>query len=776
MYFTKYPHRANFAFVETFDPEIGQVCAGKRVFGASLQSFDGDVYRVRIENPDVWPESAPLAEFDLPAESDRQRLKADDEFVLTLTGRDGKPLLTGRFGVSGLASMFVFELGGPGRFYGMGEKTFGQMELSGYRAKFWNTDVWGDFHFAQWGSHPADPPYASIPYLAAKIGEEYVGLLLNTPQAAFFETPGTDESRVFVEWQRTAPELIVGSEGGAPDLWVIYGTSLRDVTRKLQALVGVTPVPPAWSLGYHQSRWGYGGHDDLMRLDDSFEKHKIPCDALWLDLDYMDGFRIFQPDTEKFPGGIDTTAETLKANGRRIVPIIDPGVKQEAGYRVYDHGRAEEIFCQNAEGGEFVGLVWPGETVFPDFTLPRVRNWWASYVEEFAASGFGACWIDMNDPSTGPVDPNGMLFDHGREAHATHHNDYALGMQMATFDGFLKARPNERPFMLSRSGSIGSSRYSAIWTGDNLSNYFYLKMSIPCSVNLSLSGQPFNGADLGGFGEDATDALMMDWVKAHFLFPFLRNHANRGTREQEPFAFPEATMSVVRRYIRLRYKLLPYLYNLFIQQEATGDPILRPMFYEFDGENLDKIDDQFMVGNAVLQAPFVEADAKKRTIHLPGSEPWYDATSGEWCEPGERTARHGKESTPLFVRCGAMIPMLPGTPTTNEKDFSNVHVHVFVPPHWSGESTLDYSADDGISYDYRSGGRSTVRIQLASADGNLALAVDEVASGFGPINVTFVIHGEPRSVRINGGEVALEKNKVTLAGKPLPVAVVLPKG
>ncbi|AIE85449.1 glycoside hydrolase family 31 protein [Fimbriimonas ginsengisoli] len=772
MYFNKYPHRSNFSFVETFDPETGVVTAGVRVFATEVDSHEGDIYHVRVSNPDVWPETCGLSELDVPAPCARQRLKANDDFQLSLLGRDAKPLITGEFGVSGDASMFVFELGGDARFYGMGEKYFGKMELSGYRTKFWNTDVWGDFHFAQWGEHPSDPPYFSLPYLVAKIGDEYVGFLLHNSHPTFIETPGSDESRVFVEWQRTSERLILGSEGGEPNLWVIYGPSLAEVTRKLQKLIGTTPVPPAWSLGYHQSRWGYGGHADLMRLDEGFAKHKIPCDGLWLDLDYMDGFRIFQTNEANFPDGVSTTAETLAKHDRHIVPIIDPGVKKESGYRVYDDGHAQRVFCQNAEGGEYVGLVWPGETVFPDFTLPRVSDWWAGYIQEFAESGFGACWIDMNDPSTGPVDPNGMRFADGKLPHEAHHNDYSLGMQRATFDGFRRARPHERPFILSRSGFIGSSRYAAIWTGDNLANRFYLKSSIPTSVNLSISGQPFNGADLGGFGGDVTDELMLDWTKAHFLFPFLRNHANRGTRDKEPFAFPEPVMAVIRRYIRLRYKLFPYLYNLFVQQEEQGDPILRPLFYEFDGVGLDKIDDQFMVGPSILQAPFVEEGVKKRTVTLPGLEPWYDAANGDWIEPGERTAKAGRESTPLYLRAGAIVPMQPGTPVDNTKELRDVNLHLFMPPAWSGESELEYVADDGISYAYTSGARSRLKVRVVSVDGNLAIATDQTQDGFGLIAPTFVIHGDPKSVRLNGSEVVLEKNKVTLAGKPLAVVVV----
>jgi alpha-glucosidase len=367
-----------------------------------------------------------------------------------------------------------------------------------------------------------------------------------------------------------------------------------------------------------------------------------------------------------------------------------------------------------------------------------------------------------------------MRFADGKVPHAAHHNDYSLGMQRATFDGFRRARPHERPFILSRSGFIGSSRYAAIWTGDNIANRFYLKSSIPTSVNMSISGQPFNGADLGGFGGDVTDDLMLDWTKAHFLFPFLRNHANRDTRDKEPFAFPEPVMSVIRRYIRLRYKLFPYLYNLFALQEEQGDPILRPLFYEFEDEGLDKISDQFMVGPSILQAPFLEEGAKKRKVVLPGVEPWYDATSGEWQEPGERTTRAGKESTPLYLRAGAIVPMQPGTPVDNTKELRDVHLHLFMPPNWSGESSLEYRADDGISYAYANGARSVLKVRVAAVEGNLAIATDQAQDGFGLIVPTFVIHGEPKSVRLNGAEVRLEKNKVTLAGKPLPVTVVVP--
>jgi len=230
-------------------------------------------------------------------------------------------------------------------------------------------------------------------------------------------------------------------------------------------------------------------------------------------------------------------------------------------------------------------------------------------------------------------------------------------------------------------------------------------------------------------------------------------------------------MSVIRRYIRLRYKLFPYLYNLFIDQEQDGEPILRPLFYEFEGKDLDKIDDEFLVGPSILQAPFVD-DVKKRTVVLPGDGPWFDAATGDWRESGEHVVRAGRDSTPLFIPAGAIVAMQPGTPTDNTKELREVHLHLFFPSGWSGETDLVYRADDGISYGYRSGARSAIKVRVAVADGNVAIAVTQTEDGFGLISPTFVLHSEPKSVRVNGAEVTLSKNKVTLAGKPLVVTVV----
>lgn len=776
MYFTKYPHPANFTYAGGFDAPSGDLSLGKGGFKASVEAFEGDVYHVSVCNEEFWGPNKCLASLQVPPPSSGTRLTVDEGFNLRFRSDQGGDVFTSleakSFGVCAEAWLFQFRVGSDARFFGMGEKTFGRIELSGFRTKFWNTDAWSDFHYAQYSEHPVDPSYFSLPYLVIRDGSEYAGLLLHNPYATFMETPGIDESRAFDEWKDTSRNLVLGSEGGQADLWVLYGPTLQELTRKFQRLVGLTPRPPIWSLGYHQSRWGYRGHDDLLELDRKFEESQIPCDGLWLDLDYMTGYRIFNTSREMFPEGVEETAQRLAKNGRRIVPIIDPGVKQDPGYHVYDDGREKGVFCRNPEGREYIGLVWPGETVFPDFTLESVREWWAGYVKEFACEGFGATWVDMNDPSTGPVDPNGMLFRNGTEPHAAFHNQYALGMQMATRAGFLKARPNERPFLISRSGFIGSSLYSAIWTGDNVSNCSYLTQSVPTSVGMSISGLPFNGADVGGFGGDADEELIVDWFKAAFLFPFMRNHSMKGSRPQEPFSYPPRTSGALRRYIRLRYKFLPYLYDLFIDQEREGDPVLRPLFYHFDDPGLDKINDQFMVGPFVLQAPFLKRELKSRELVLPGNDPWYDAAIGSWVEPGKLEVKKSRAATPLFLRAGAVVPLQAGTPTDNRKELRRVNIHVFVPESWNGRSTAHHRADDGISFGYQSGIESEMRIELLSVDGHLQIVTEHLSQGFGAIEPTFVVHGGPKSIRIDGRAVESRKLRATLVGKALPVQVV----
>lgn len=763
MIFRKVPHPANFSFAHSFDPETATFTIDGDLFRAEIQTYSGGLTRIRIENR-RWKPYKPLHPLNPPSKTVKPP-KAGADLALriakTLSGVPGEA-----FGVMGQAWLFQFQVEEGARFYGMGEKNFDRIEHSARRTKFWNTDVWADFHEKEWQESTPDPSYLSVPYLIVKSGGQYFGILAHTPYPVFMETPG--EQEVFVDWQRTSPHVIVGAEGGPPDLWVIEGPTLPELTRKLQNLVGVTPLPPVWALGYHQSRWGYATQHQLYELDDKFRHYRIPLDGLWLDIEYMDGYRIFTIDANNFPDGVESAVWRVWRHRRRVVPILDPGIKAEPGYAIYDEGKKKGMFCVNPQGNEFIGMVWPGQTVYPDFTQGKVRRWWAGHVRDLTKKGFAGYWVDMNDPATGSVDPRGMLFQNGRAPHEAHRNEYALGMQMATRDGIRRARPRSRPFVLSRSGFIGTGAYSAVWSGDNCATYHHLRLAIPTALNLGLSGIPFNGCDVGGFGGDTPEALMLDWMKACFLFPFFRNHTMHGARPQEPWAYSRRGLGMIRHLIQLRYRFMPYLYNLFVEQERTGEAILRPLFYDYEAPELETISDQFLVGPWVLQAPCVEEGAKSRSLLLPGDAPWYRLADGKWLAPGRYEENLTRDSTPVFVRAGAIVPLTAQLPTKAKTKLDEVEFHIFAPEGWSGTTETTYVADDGESMAYLKGQRSELRVRVTGDGKRLDIETETLADRHGPIEASFVLHTPISTVRLNGKSVKTTPDETHFFG-PLRV-------
>ena len=776
MFFNKFPHPANFVFMSRYDETTSNATLGKHQIKFEIKSYENDIFHIRASSEKKWKPNLSLDPVTPDSELSKKQFQPTKEGDFELQPKSGRLKIQSSpghgFGVSVGASMFQFEVPEDAMFFGMGEKFFGKLELSGIRTKFWNTDVWSDFHWAQWSEHPADPPYCSVPYLAMRTSNGWVGFLLDNPGVTFMETPGNDSTRVFVEWQRTSRNLILGSEDGEPNLWVFFADDLAQLTRKLQSLVGKTPLPPAWSLGFHQSRWGYGGHDDLLELDRKFEKHEIPCSALWLDLDYMVDYKIFTVSDKQFPKGVQATADILKKNGRRIVPIIDPGVKSQVGYDVFDDGVAQNVFCKNPEGQRYIGLVWPGETVFPDFMQTRVREWWADYVKNFRKLGFGAAWVDMNDPSTGPVDPSGMLFHEGRDSHELHRNQYALGMQKATVAGFQQATPNERPFLLSRSGFIGTSKYSAIWTGDNVSNDFYLKLSIPTTLGLSISGIPFNGPDLAGFGGDASDELMIRWFQACMLFPFYRNHSTLDSRKEEPWEYKAKTRKSLGKIIKTRYQFLPYLMELFRHQEQTGEAIVRPLIYDFDEPELSEISDEFMVGPMLLHAPILGSKAHNRQVTLPGKTMWLNLLSNEWHAPGTYKLKAKLNETLIFGRNNSIVPIQRTKPTEPKIEFSNPHFLIIAEPGSKAKFTAQYSADDGLTLDYTKGKISTIQVTINIENDIVQISTDLLANNYGKIEPTFALLGFEGEVYVNKSHRSTAKELINICGSEIETTVV----
>lgn len=752
------PHPAHFDFGRSVSD--ARLHFRSRSVDLTATRLNANVQKVELSSPDWSPEPshAVLTPPDGPESpsSDAFQLRVTNEAHLVLESPDGEAILeghtTGSFGICGDDWMLRLEAQEGDTYYGLGEK-WGPLEKTGERTIFWNSDVWADFDPAEIERMRCDPIYASIPYLIIKRGETYVGILLDTPYPAFASIRSVFE---FHRPEEAEAELFLGARGGAPAIYVLVGPTLKELTRALQRLVGTTPRPPLWALGHHQSRWGYAGSTDLENLDESFEKHDVPCDGLWLDIDYMDRFKAFTLDPHQFQDA-ETTLAKLRAKGRRIVPILDPGVKVESGYPVYDAGLERGMFCTTREGTPYVGIVWPGKVHFPDFARKEARSFWSEQVTTLARRGFSGFWIDMNDPSTGGSDPEAMRFDAGRLAHAAYRNQYALGMAQATFSGLAEAFPERRPFVLTRSASPSMSRYAAVWTGDNLSSEVHLAASIPTSINLALSGIPFNGPDVPGFGGDATDDLMVRWYKAGFLFPFLRNHSCQGTRRQEPWAFSKSTLSIVRHYIKLRYKLMPYLYNLFIEQERSGDAILRPLFYDFDSSEalpLENVADQFMIGPALMQAPLLSQKAKKRGVILPEAT-WLDAVTGAWL-PGGKTLEvsDGRRTTPLFIRGGTVIPMRRKVVGNVPTQLDDIELHVFLQPsETQTQVSFRYEFDAGEGFDYREGISSSLSGNFERRGNALSLNWDDVQLHAGGARLTVVTYsGEDTLHMVTSGK------------------------
>ncbi len=776
MYFQKIRHPSNFSFADRHADAALRI--GGQPVAARIRDLGEDVFHVELADTARWPLDARLVRMndDAFGGASTHRLRFGDDGNLGLEDADGNALLAGVagacVGVCGGAWMVQLARDNDMRFYGQGEKVTG-LEKTGRRTKFWNLDVWGDHPMPVVIDGQADPQYAAVPYLLIRHGAAWVGILVDHPGCVFMDT-GSNWFFTGRDDLNAPPSLWFGADQGVPAFYVIAGRDAASVTRRLQRLVGTTPRPPLWSLGHHQCRWGYCGPRDLQRLDEAFNAHQFPCDGLWLDIDYMDRYKVFTTSPAHF-GDRAAELKDLADKGRRVVPILDPGVKVEDGYEVAASGLQAGIYCLNPEGRPYVGFVWPGRTWFPDFSLPEGRAWWAGYARQFREWGFHGAWLDMNDPSVGAAELDDMRFQRGAWPHWTYHNLYATGMAQASYEGFLAARPDERPFLLARSAAAGSSRWTAVWTGDNWSNWHHLRTSIHGTLNLALSGIPFNGPDVPGFGGHADAELAVAWYKAGALFPFLRNHALAGSARQEPWEFGPAALDTIRHFVRLRYKLLPYLYQLWLAQERDGSAVMRPLFHDFDNADglvLDRIDDQFLVGPALMQAPLVQAGTQRRDVALPGIGRWMDAGSGQFLRAGRSIqVESDARSTPLYLREGTLLPMQVGERTTQHNDLCDIELHVILGAGCDDEALLDYAADDGLSFGHRRGEQSRCRLRARRRGDAIELVVDAVDTAWRPLRMRLVGYDGAQSATVTtpGGTLqqTLSPQPWTCSGAPL---------
>ncbi len=541
---------------------------------------------------------------------------------------------------------------------------------------------------------------------------------------------------------------------------IIDKPNVEDVLKELAILTGKMEMPPLWSLGFQQCRWSYYPHSRVCEIADTFRLKNIPCDVIWMDIHYMDQYKVFTFSDEYFPNP-EATNQYLHQKDFKSVWMIDPGVKKEEGYHVYDSGCENKVWVQTADKKDFVGKVWPGDCVFPDFTNEKVAQWWSELYQPFMATGIDGVWNDMNEPSvfentaenvavmngltdkTMPGDNQHMGGDFlPADSHLRYHNVYGMLMVKASREGILKANPHKRPFVLTRSNYLGGQRYAATWTGDNASSWDHLKMSIPMSLNLSLSGQPFNGPDIGGFANNATPKLFGHWMSIGVFFPFSRAHSINDSKAHEPWAFGKKIEDVCRTAINRRYRLLPYYYTLFHEAATTGMPVMRPVFMADTKDTaLRKEQQAFMVGSDLIIVP---KWAKK--VHLP---------KGDWrvvSINGEESRRDSFQAD-VLLRPGAIVPLCELAQNTEEYSTNEITLMINLNEQGIAEGELYIDSGDGFAY--KNGEYSIVKYHAKQVDDKTIISTDVTGSYF-DVNSILKVHlyGKDKIVHKTGSHSA----------------------
>jgi len=580
--------------------------------------------------------------------------------------------------------------------YGTGEVT-GSLKRNGKKNTLWNTDNGMYLQFN------GERLYQSHPWVLGvrKDGTAFGILADNTWRQ---------------EMLLNQPIQII-SEGPAPRVIIIEKQSPQEVIMALGKLTGTIELPPMWALGYQQSRFSYYPQGQVKEIADNFRVKKIPLDVIWMDINYMDGFRIFTFDPKGYPDPKELNTY-LHSKSVKSVFMIDPGVKKEIGYKVYDQGEKGNHWTLDKNWKPFTGKVWPGECVFPDYTRPETRKWWSSLYKDFMALGIDGVWNDMNEPSVFDGPEGSMPADNTHKggdglpagSHLRYHNIYGMMMVKATREGILDANPDKRPFVLSRSNYIGGQRYAATWTGDNESTFNYLKESIPMSINLGLSGQPFSGPDIGGFAENSNPQLFSQWIAVGAYYPFCRNHTTTGTVPQEPWAFGTETENVSRNAINRRYRLLPYFYTLFREAAKSGMPVMRPVFFADAKDTALRSEDQaFMLGGDLLIVPRWAVDTK-----LP---------KGNWVDVPFEKEDDGFQAI-VKIKPGAIVPL--GNVIQSTEEYNAGEITLLVNPDDKGSAKGELYDDAKDGFGYKMGDFSLIKFDANTKGKNITINVKQV--------------------------------------------------
>lgn len=560
--------------------------------------------------------------------------------------------------------------------YGQGLVS-GALRRNNSKIAIWNTDNY------EYGTDNARRLYQGHPWvMGVRTDGSAFGVLADTTWRSTIETSDN--------------EIIFDSEGPVFPVLVIEGKTPQEVLRQLAERTGHTPMPPLWSLGYQQCRFSYESDVKGLGIAKEFRKRQIPADVIWMDIDYMEGYRVFTFNKKGFPNPKEYS-DALHDLNFKGVWMIDPGVKNDPDYFVLKSGDAQDVWVKKSDQKtDFIGPVWPGDCKFPDFTREETRTWWSGLYQDFIKNnGIDGIWNDMNEPAVFQTPGHTMPVDNFHRGdkniqpgpHLKYHNIYGLLMLASTRKGMEEAHPDKRPFLLSRANFMGGQRYGATWTGDNSSSENHMRMSIPMTLSLGLSGQPFNGPDLGGFGGNATKEMYEQWISFGSFFPFCRNHACKGTQQKEPWAYGPEAEQVAKTAIERRYRLLPFMYTQFWRSTQDGRPFMQPTFFaDPSDKSLRGEESTFLIGGDLLVIPTIAQNPA-----LP---------KGEWLPVNllENKADSNAKQATVKIRPGAIIPLGEVVQHTGEPMLDTTTLVINLDENGKASGELYQDAGDGYGF------------------------------------------------------------------------------
>lgn len=576
--------------------------------------------------------------------------------------------------------------------YGLGDKT-GFLDKRGYEFEGWNSDD-PSAHTEQFRSL-----YKTVPFLICKKPQGAYGLFYDNTFHSYHDL--AKENREY---------MVYSADDGNLDLYFIGGRDIPGVVGNYTLLTGRTPLPQLWTLGYHQCRWGYACAEDIREVAEKYRELQIPCESVQYDIDYMDGYRVFTWD-EKNYGPAGELIDELSKKGFKSVINTDPGTKVEDGYFMYEEGKNKYFFRTADNSEDYVNAVWPGDANYPDFGKKEVRDWWGKHVAEMMDDkrimGF---WNDMNEPASfnGPLPED--VIGHDGERQTTHkelHNVYGHFMSKATYDAY-KAHSGKRPLVITRACYSGTQKYAAVWTGDNQSLWAHLQMMIPQLCTLGMCGYTIAGTDIGGFGGDTTPELLSRWIEAAAFCTFFRNHSANGTIRQEPWQFGPETEEIYRKYVKLHYRFLPYIYDLMHEEQENGLPVMRPLVMHYEDDAVThNINDEFLVGEKLLVAPVVNQGETVRKVYLPEGT-WYSFWTGEKHEGRRYFLEQAPiDHLPIYIKAGSVIPVYEEMQYVGEKPLDKLTL-ITTP---DGGSAVHYQ-DGGEDFSYLEGNYNLYRFDV----------------------------------------------------------------